>query len=543
MNETSENRTYKGGTFINRYCFCGKLIALSSFHIGSGETTTHLGLKNEENAPVKINAVITDAKGRPYIPGSTLRGCLRAWATEQFGNAKLVEGLFGDIEGEGKIEVWNAHCLSDVVEDKTTSTERLHYFDNKRLTYVAKSIAIDPETGTAEDKKLFHYELVPAGTSFDVTISAQNLGDKEVTMVLDILDRCFLGDNPVVIGSMGKHGFGLFAFECLKIFRVDKDDGTLQKWIENSTKSETAGYESIMENTFALDDNKINEIKKKVSLTTKKVPESKTVTWKLTLATPLCIKSGNHFAWKNTSHKKSRNCMTQFKWNETNNIDEKLNDLYYSIRLEADKTNPGKLKVVPYYNVPASSIRGLLREWTITRLLPEGWWDIDTALKKFDRGKRAGKVADEPPEHLRDIVRLFGSAVQLSYADLAKDYSRAGSLRIKVEPFEGIHARPDMDGTWNTANEYGPNNARRHIKPRNPLDRVTQAAVETGLHNFLEFSKGQSFKVTFTIRNAVEKGDESLLNWWKDEINEGMIRFGGVTGIGRGRMTCEEGVK
>jgi len=46
--------------------------------------------------------------------------------------------------------------------------------------------------------------------------------------------------------------------------------------------------------------------------------------------------------------------------------------------------------------------------------------------------------------------------------------------------------------------------------------------------------------ITVKIRGPVdldqEAFDEQLLKYWKSEIEKGEIRFGGLTGIGRGRV-------
>ncbi len=111
-------------------------------------------------------------------------------------------------------------------------------------------------------------------------------------------------------------------------------------------------------------------------------------------------------------------------------------------------------------------------------------------------------------------------------------------MKIEIEPFNSIgNEKPVMDGEFRSnGNQYGPDNAKLHIKTRNPLDRVTQSAKEGGLHSFLEFSPGQELNVTISIRDP-QPFDYKLLECWEKEIEEGMIRFGGLTGIGRGRVS------
>ena len=163
--------------------------------------------------------------------------------------------------------------------------------------------------------------------------------------------------------------------------------------------------------------------------------------------------------------------------------------------------------------------------------------------------------------HLLDgILSLFGFVVKTRDKSLDEKFTCAGRLTIDVSPFAGNQTNPDVDGTWlsdvNNPNDYGPTNVNRHIKTRNPLDRITNAARETGLHSGLEFSKGQAFTVTLIVvapkkkKDSGQAGmtedreqnefDKRLIDWWCNEINTGMIRFGGLSSIGRGRVTAQE---
>jgi hypothetical protein len=205
-----------------------------------------------------------------------------------------------------------------------------------------------------------------------------------------------------------------------------------------------------------------------------------------------------------------------------------VGDLYHSLEIKGDK-------VAPYYHVPSSSVRGSLRAWTIEHLLPKDWWNIEDKLKKSD-------FPNNNPVYLDNILNLFGFAIEGAKKEISEKYTRSGRLTIRVGCFDFDQAMPSVDGAdWNLSatNDFGPNNVARHIKPRNPLDRITHAAKEGGLHNFLEFSKGQKLHLTIEVRKSDKAEqdlfDQKLLKRWESEINSGVIRFGGLTGIGRGR--------
>src|SRR5207253_3238615 len=149
------------------------------FHLGSGEIVHHPDLTREEasqHVPVDISAVAIDARGRAYIPGSSLKGALRSWLTRQSVDDALVESVFGSrVESSreerslfaGKAEFLDALC--DGAQADLPMPHVAHWMASRR-TGVSVGVAIDRRTRTAEDKKLFHREYVPPGISFDVVV-------------------------------------------------------------------------------------------------------------------------------------------------------------------------------------------------------------------------------------------------------------------------------------------------------------------------------------------------------------------------------------
>ena len=60
-----------------------------------------------------------------------------------------------------------------------------------------------------------------------------------------------------------------------------------------------------------------------------------------------------------------------------------------------------------------------------------------------------------------------------------------------------------------------------------------------GLHRFLEVARGESFKVHLRITNPLDC-DLGLLGLWVREMQDGMLRIGGLSSIGRGRVAAHE---
>lgn len=90
-------------TLRERFAIRGRLTTLSPLHIGSGQTTTRPGLiysdGKAEGKLVQVSAVATDHRGKPYIPGSSLKGRLRAVLRSRVDTA-IMESIFG-VEDQG----------------------------------------------------------------------------------------------------------------------------------------------------------------------------------------------------------------------------------------------------------------------------------------------------------------------------------------------------------------------------------------------------------------------------------------------------------
>lgn len=279
------------------------------------------------------------------------------------------------------------------------------------------------------------------------------------------------------------------------------------------------------------------------------------IEWRLNIETPLCIKNGHSFAWQSVGDntKKSRNRNTIYKWNtpKQTNDDNEISDLYYGLFVE-----DGKL--IPKYMVPASSLRGSLRSWTIRHLVDRYLWD--DRWQRLNPEKKSDKLPNllkpEPDTEkikISDIRKtldnqktgfalvagIFG--MTLENLEDGENFATSGRLRLETSPMNPskYSARPQIDSQFGFmdggSNNFGPDNAVRHITWRGPVDRVTHGAKDGGLHTFLEFSTGQSFHALIRVLNPTTE-DLALIVLWQREINRGYMRFGGLTSIGRGKM-------
>jgi CRISPR/Cas system CSM-associated protein Csm3 (group 7 of RAMP superfamily) len=194
-------------SFNNRYKIEGILMTCGPLHIGNGATTKRPDcsyLLDDDNEPVEISAVATDADGRAYIPGTVLKGNLRAWSKDRTDNPRAWEEVFGVQELGGKAEFWDSPV--SVPPSKSFAPGRC--WSAQRLTSVAASVAIDRRTRTAGDRRLFHKEFVPKGIGFQIIITAQDLTSSELDLLLSALDGFNHPVSPATLGAKTSDHWG-----------------------------------------------------------------------------------------------------------------------------------------------------------------------------------------------------------------------------------------------------------------------------------------------------------------------------------------------
>lgn len=234
-------------TFENRWMIAGRLTTNAPLHIGNGDFITKDSMVAEKRdeagkvikEKVEITAIGTDRNGHPYIPGSTLKGNLRALADRL--KLATVEELFGSPDPEvktsvgGKAEFYDARAI----DAAPVFTHSPPHWDAKRQTGVTASVTLDRPTKTASEQRLFHEEFVPPGVSFDVTISGQNYSDAELTDLLWLLNS--FNSGAAKLGAGTGSGNGLMRWELTDLKRMTKED--VAKWLTSGAA--TTGYAAL----------------------------------------------------------------------------------------------------------------------------------------------------------------------------------------------------------------------------------------------------------------------------------------------------------
>ena len=234
--------------FQEQWEISGHLRTVTPLHIGSGGTVTRPGL-TAPDGPVDINAVVTDYTGKPYLPGSTLKGALRAWLEKQLndeGRPCLVQ-LFGQEKETGEEKNNNhggkAEFLDARIVFPHNGPTTLPYWDDCRQTYVAATVAINNVTRTARHRHLIHTEMVPPGVTFAVTLSGP-LEEGETGLLLAALNGFNQSPPALVLGAHTANGFGRFSWELSAVKRFGKEH--LRGWLEAEKRTmRTAAMEQL----------------------------------------------------------------------------------------------------------------------------------------------------------------------------------------------------------------------------------------------------------------------------------------------------------
>lgn len=228
--------------FLPRYELKGILTLTTPMHVGDGASSKVRIPRREENTPegkvltpIEVNTICVDQRKCAMIPGSTLKGVLRAWLEQRALTGPEFDAVFGStLNGQpkagGKVEFWDA-TLSQIPD--LAGRMRRHW-DPVRGTGVEARAAIDARTRTAGDAKLYQLEYVPEGSSFEVTVRTRGLTLEELLFLARALDAFGQG---VRIGAEGTNGWGAVTWKRTSVRWTP--EAAVRAWLANP---DAAGY-------------------------------------------------------------------------------------------------------------------------------------------------------------------------------------------------------------------------------------------------------------------------------------------------------------
>src|ERR1700678_3564581 len=225
---------------IGKLILEGEMRCETGLHVGAGKGSLEIGGSD--------NPVVKDAFGRPYVPGSSLRGKIRSLLEQTSGLAIPAELVYLSRRKGQEVRIHQSDrpddeiCLlfgrnpgrmerveGEAIESKSASPARLTVYDapleqesitaqmrenlDDEITEVKSENAIDRITSQANPRTL---ERVPAGARFKVRLVIDVLCEEDKALPARVLEGLRLLEDDA-LGGGGARGGGRVSFKNLKL--------------------------------------------------------------------------------------------------------------------------------------------------------------------------------------------------------------------------------------------------------------------------------------------------------------------------------------
>jgi CRISPR-associated RAMP protein (TIGR02581 family) len=277
-------------TFKNRLEITGTLTTVTALRISAGRSTEPIG----SDLPV-----IKDALGRPLIPGSSFKGALRSRlesflrgidpnrAEDPANYTSLtknnrVKDLKKQHENNDLILTQELIDLTDDIGSLFGTPWMASKFQVRDLTVQPDAwfgqyqerdgVAIDRDTETAADGKLYDYQVVPAATPFDFKAVVENAHDWELGLLTIGLHQ--FETEQIPLGGGRSRGLGVVKLEIDKMRWIDVENHPkfLLEYLQKLVMGDETAYEDAA-------DYKDEWVQKLIDrLTSKQTKSSETIT-------------------------------------------------------------------------------------------------------------------------------------------------------------------------------------------------------------------------------------------------------------------------
>src|SRR6476469_2717005 len=226
--------------FVGKLILEGEMHCETGLHVGAGKGSLEIGGAD--------NPVVKDSYGRPYVPGSSLRGKIRSLLEQSSGLAVPSELVFLSRRKGQEVRIHQSDrpddeiCLlfgrnpgrmervtGEPVDSTQASPARLAVYDaplvmesitaqmrenlDDELTEVKSENSIDRITSQANPRTL---ERVPAGARFQVRLVMDVLCDEDAPLFLRVLEGLRLLEDDA-LGGGGSRGSGRVSFSNLRL--------------------------------------------------------------------------------------------------------------------------------------------------------------------------------------------------------------------------------------------------------------------------------------------------------------------------------------
>lgn len=229
---------------VRRDSLRGVLVSESAVHVGVGGS---VAADSAADSPIA-----TDGHGRPYIPGSSLRGAVRSgieslllglggWRVcnlfaregddascalaiqrERESAAELSEARAFDVAWNGSCEVCRLFGNSFLASRVRIADLPLVSEPEEAPVYSRDGVGLDRDLRTATKGILYTFQAVASGARFTLRIEVENAEEHELGLLLVGLDLFKQG--VATVGGKGARGLGLAKVEGLAVTRRTPHD-------------------------------------------------------------------------------------------------------------------------------------------------------------------------------------------------------------------------------------------------------------------------------------------------------------------------------
>ena len=154
-----------------RWIIEAELELLTPLHIGSGESEADGRLTPPgSNEPPEVARIIRDHENKPWIPPTTLKGLLRDAARRE-GEDERFKRLFGEIKDAGRGRMARLTTYGMSMSASPQGKIELPHCEAATGVFISAHTAIDDATGTADEHKLYHREMMAPGAKFRMRLA------------------------------------------------------------------------------------------------------------------------------------------------------------------------------------------------------------------------------------------------------------------------------------------------------------------------------------------------------------------------------------
>ena len=248
-------------TFKNRLEITGKLTTITALRISAGRSTEPIGTDLH---------VIKDALGQPLIPGSSFTGALRSrlesfligidpslaedpadfTTTTRNNEVKYLKDKYKDNDFQ---LTENLLEMTDLISRLFGSPWIASKFQIRDLNVVPNTwfgqyqerdgVAIDRDTETAADGKLYDFQVVPASTEFQFHAIVENAEPWELGLLMIGLHQ--FETEQIPLGGGRSRGLGVVKLNIEKMRWVDVEDDPkfMLQYLQKLVMGDETAYE------------------------------------------------------------------------------------------------------------------------------------------------------------------------------------------------------------------------------------------------------------------------------------------------------------